>query len=124
MKPYAIAAVALLAFVAPADAQYLGNFSANRALPPAPPQPPNTFDNRFGTDGNSPRLYDSQGGYHGNVNNNPYDPDSVANPYGRFGSRYSPDSVTNPFGQFGSPFAPQSPTNPYGTGMPVYGTNP
>jgi hypothetical protein len=93
-------------------------------MPPAPPQPPNTFNNRYGTDSNSPRIYDSQGGYHGNINNNPYDPNSVANPYGRYGSPYSPDSTKNPYGQYGSPYAPQSPTNPYGTGMPVYGTNP
>ena len=124
MKIFVIGAVALLALAAPAEAQYLGNYSANPTLPPAPPQPPNTFNNRFGTDSNSPKLYDNQGGYHGNINNNPYDPNSVANPYGRYGSPYSPDSTRNPYGQYGSPYAPQSPANPYGTGMPVYGPNP
>ncbi len=123
MKFAVICATALLAFAVPANAQYYGNYSANRAMPPAMPQPPGTFNNRFGTDSNSPQLFDSQGGYHGNVNSNPYDPNSISNPYGRYGSQYSPDSVNNPYGQFGSRYAPQSPNNPYGTGLGVYGPN-
>jgi hypothetical protein len=103
-----------------AAAQYLGNYTANPYLPPAAPQPPGTFSNPYGNSFNSPKLFDSQGGYHGNVNANPYDPNSIANPYGRYGSPYSPDSVNNPYGQYGSPYSPQSPNNPYGTGIGVY----
>lgn len=31
-------------------------------------------------------------------------PDSIANPFGRYGNRFSPDSVNNPFGRYGSPY--------------------
>lgn len=124
MRTITLGIVFLLSTASLASAQYLGNYTANPYLPPAPPHPSNTFNNPYGSSGNSPRLYDSQGQFHGNVNANPYDPDSIANPYGQYGSRYSPDSVNNPYGQFGSPYAPQSPNNPYGTGLPIYGTTP
>jgi hypothetical protein len=88
-------------------------------LPPAPPQPPGTFSNPYGNSFNSPKLYDGQGQYRGNLNTNPYDPSSVANPYGRYGSPYSPDSINNPYGA-GSRYRQDSPSNPYGTGMGVY----
>ena len=112
----------LLSAVTPlaAHAQYMGNWTANPTLPPGVPQPPGTFNNAYGTSANSPGLYDNQGQFHGNVNSNPYDPDSVANPYGRYGSRYSPDSVNNPYSQSGSRFSPISPNNPYGSGMSIY----
>src|SRR5262249_12957078 len=80
-----------------AGAQYLGNYTINPTLPPAPPQMPGTFNNPYGNSSNSPQLFDSQGGYHGNVNSNQYDPNSIANPYGRYGSQYSPDSINNPY---------------------------
>jgi len=35
--------------------------------------------------------------YLGNLNQNPYDPNSVNNPYGQYGSKYSPDSIRNPY---------------------------
>ncbi len=114
-------AIALLAFgYVTAEGQYLGNYTANPYVgPPALPQPPGTFTNPYGNSFNSPKLYDSQGGYHGNLNANPYDPNSVANPYGRYGSQYSPDSINNPYGA-GSRYQQDSPTNPYGQGMGVY----
>lgn len=102
------------------EAQYLGNYSVNPYVgPPAMLQPPGTFNNPYGNNSTSPKMYDSQGGYHGNLNANPFDPNSVANPYGRYGSPYSPDSVLNPYGA-GSPYRQDSPTNPYGQGMRVY----
>lgn len=105
----------------PAAAQrYLGNLSATPTLPPAAPQPPGTFNNPYGNSSNSPQLYDSRGQYRGNLNSNPYDPNSVANPYGRYGSPYSPDSINNPYGA-GSRYHSDSPNNPYGQGMSVYG---
>jgi len=112
----------LLCGITSAAAQYLGNYTVNPVLPPAPPQLPGTFNNPFGNTQNSPHLYDSQGNYHGNLNSNQFDPNSVANPYGRYGSRFSPDSINNPFGA-GSRFSPDSPDNPFGQGMRVYAPN-
>ncbi|MBU2574060.1 MAG: hypothetical protein KKH28_08305 [Elusimicrobia bacterium] len=59
------------------------------------------------------------GKYLGNLNSNKYDPDSVSNPYGRYGSTYSPDSINNPYGQYGNTFSPNSVTNPYATSAPI-----
>lgn len=96
-----LAAIAFFLIADPAHAQYMGNYTANQFLPRAPPQPPGTFSNPYG---NSPRLYDGQGQYHGNLNT---------------GSPYSPDSINNPYGA-GSRYRQDSPSNPYGTGMGVY----
>lgn len=122
MRVIPIAVIVLTMAAGPAQAQYMGNYTANPFLPPAAPQPPGTFTNPFGTSSNSPRLYDGQGNFRGNVNRNQFDPDSVANPFGHYGSPYSPDSINNPFGA-GSPFRADSPNNPFGTGMPIYGPN-
>jgi hypothetical protein len=65
------------------------------------------------------RSSDRQGKYLGNLNSNPFDPDSVSNPFGRYGSPYSPDSVNNPYGQYGSPYSPYSAWNPYATQAPA-----
>lgn len=65
----------------------------------------------------TPVLIDPQTGkYLGNANANPYDPNSISNPYGQYGSQYSPDSVNNPYGQYGNPYSPSSINNPYATG--------
>lgn len=55
----------------------------------------------------------------GNLNSNPYDPNSVSNPYGTYGSPYSPNSVNNPYGVYGSPYSPYSANNPYTTQAPA-----
>jgi hypothetical protein len=45
-----------------------------------------------------PILGDPQSGkYLGNLDANPYDQNSVSNPYGEFGSPYSQDSINNPY---------------------------
>jgi len=68
-------------------AQYLRNYIANPYLPPAPPQSPGTFSDPFGTSFDSPpKLFESKGGHHGNLNTNPYDPNVVADPFGRCSS--------------------------------------
>ena len=64
------------------------------------------YGERYST--NPPRLY-SGGTYLGELSTNRYSPDSVSNPYGRYGSRYSPDSINNPYSQWGR----------YGT-QPIY----
>lgn len=65
--------------------------------------------------GQSPFLVSPEGGYLGNLNENPWNLNSVANPYGRYGSRYSYDSVNNPYGPYGSAYSINSPNNPYST---------
>ena len=70
----------------------------------------------------SPYLVSPDGKYLGNLNNNRYDPDSVSNPYGRYGSKYSADSINNPYGSYGSRYSDKSPNNPYATQAPrIYG---
>ena len=64
----------------------------------------------------SPVVVSPEGKYLGNFNSNRYDPNSVSNPYGRYGSRYSPDSVNNPYGRYGNRFSPDSARNPFALG--------
>lgn len=61
----------------------------------------------------------SSGKYLGNLNSNRYDPNSVSNPYGRYGSQYSTDSINNPYSQYGSPYSNNSARNPYATQAPI-----
>ena len=65
------------------------------------------------------RSSDSQRSNLGNLSSNPYDPDSISNPYGQYGSPHSPKSVNNPYGVYGSPYSPYSATNPYTTQAPA-----
>jgi hypothetical protein len=53
----------------------------------------------------------------GRLSANPYDPNSVANPYGA-GSPYNPNSINNPYGRFGSPYSNSSASNPYAMQAP------
>ena len=76
------------------------------SIPPA-----TAYDYRTGA--NSPQLYSPNGTYLGNFNSNQYDPNSISNPYGKYGSSYSPNSVNNPYGQYGNPDSSQY-SNPYG----------
>jgi hypothetical protein len=73
----------------------------------------------------SPPVYGADGRYLGNLSANPYDPNSISNPFGRYGSPYSPDSVNNPYFLYGSPFSPYSARNPFATSPPqVYSGTP
>jgi len=63
-------------------------------------------------------LQAPNGQYLGNLNSNRFDPNSVANPFGRYGSQFSPDSINNPFSEWGSPFSPNGVRNPFATGGP------
>lgn len=93
-----------------ASAQYIGQYSANPYLGPPAIAAPSI---------QAPRLYNDSGQFRGNLSPNQYDPNSVNNPYGRYGSPYSQDSINNPYGQ-GSPYRSDSPNNPYGRGLGVY----
>jgi hypothetical protein len=64
-------------------------------------------------------LYSKDGKYLGELNANRYDPNSVSNPYGRYGNPYSPDSINNPYGRYGNPYSQESVNNPYVTGNRV-----
>jgi hypothetical protein len=75
-------------------------------------------NNPYATD--APKLYDSDGNYRGKLSSNQYDPESVSNPYGKYGSQYSPDSINNPYGA-GSKYKQDSPNNPYGSGWTIIG---
>jgi len=55
--------------------------------------------------------------YLGNLSSNPYNPNSVGNPYGA-GNPYNPNSVTSPYGTYGNPYSPNSATNPNATNAP------
>lgn len=68
----------------------------------------------------TPQLYDrATGKYLGNLSSNQYDPNSVSNPYGKYGSQYSQDSINNPYGTYGSEYSNSSPNNPYATNPPI-----
>lgn len=68
----------------------------------------------------APEIYDSvTGQYLGNLSNNKFDPNSVSNPYGRYGSQYSPDSINNPYSPHGSPYSNKSVNSPYASSPPV-----
>jgi len=73
--------------------------------------------NPYTTDGG--RIYAQDGTYLGRLNSNPYDAESVANPYGQYGSPYSSESVNSPYGRYGSSYSDLSPTNPYSSTPPV-----
>jgi hypothetical protein len=66
----------------------------------------------------TPYLVSPDGTYLGNLSSNRFDPNSVNNPHGRYGSRYSSDSINNPYGKYGSRYSPYSPNNPYATSPP------
>lgn len=71
------------------------------------------------------RVVGSDGQYLGRLNANKYDPQSVSNPYGKYGSPYSSTSINNPYSKYGSPYSSSSATNPYATKAPrVYYTEP
>ncbi|MGB5817248.1 MAG: hypothetical protein WBI27_18825, partial [Thermoanaerobaculia bacterium] len=61
---------------------------------------------------------DGTGQYLGRLSSNPYDSDSVSNPYGRYGSQYSSESINKPYSVYGSPYSSQSPNNPYTLSAP------
>lgn len=125
----------------PENYKYLGRLSVNTYDPESVSNPLGIYGNPYGSTVNnqlsiygspyspksinypypsvsSPILIGEDGKYLGRLNSNIYDPESVSNPYGRYGSPYSPDSINNPYGKYGSPYSPYSVTNPYTTQAP------
>jgi len=127
----------LMLFPLSASAEYLGILSANpfdsastsnpfgaespfkpgivnnSSSPHGSPFNNQSATNPFAT--NTPQLYDQEINYRSKLRTNPYDPDSVSNPYGRYGRLYSSESLNNPYGA-GNSYRSDSPTNPYGSG--------
>lgn len=58
------------------------------------------------------------GTFLGKLNPNEYDPDSIFNEYGNFGSAYSPTSIFNEYSNYGGEYAAQSPFNSYSSTPP------
>jgi hypothetical protein len=54
----------------------------------------------------------------GTISRDRYATDSIANPYGPYGSPYSPTSIFNQYGQYGGPYASYSPFNQYSNTPP------
>ncbi len=67
------------------------------------------------TYGGPPSIYAPDGKYLGDLDGNPYNRNSVNNPYGPYGNPYG-NTVTNPYGKYGSPYSPYSPNFEYGRG--------
>lgn len=84
-----------------AGSPYKSDGLMNPYSPNGSPYSNKSWTNPFATD--APKIFDSEGNYKGKLSTNPYDPDSVSNPYGRFGNRFSPDSINNPYGA-GNPY--------------------
>jgi hypothetical protein len=121
---------------------YLGDLSTNRYDPNSTSNPygiygsvysPSIINNPYSLYGSpysvysttnplatmSPDIYGADETYLGKLSSNPYDPNSVSNPYGQYGSPYSPTSINNRFGTYGNPYSPLSATNPYTTTAPA-----
>lgn len=48
-----------------------------------------------------------------------YDPESIWNEYGDYGSKYASESIWNEHGDYGSKYSDYSPWNPYGQNPPI-----
>lgn len=100
----------------------LGTLSVNPYAQPMPVYPPSIrheLPQRTQLPGTEPAIVGRDGQYLGRLNGNRYDPQSVNNPYGQYGSPYSPTSINNPYSIYGSPYSTLSPYNPYTTTPPL-----
>lgn len=64
-------------------------------------------------------LVGSDGTYLGKLTTNEYDPDSVFNEYGDYGSEYSDTSIWNEFCPYGSDFSNKSAFSDFATKPPI-----
>jgi hypothetical protein len=149
MKKHLLAAALLLPIMQPAAPAQLCDPGIFLGRPSANPYDPDSTSNPLGPFGNpfaaasihnplgpfgspvaptsvanplathAPRIIAADGQYLGRLSANPHDPDSISNPYGRYGSPYSPTSIHNPYSKYGSPYSPLSPNNPFATQAPT-----
>ena len=62
--------------------------------------------------------------YLGNYNAGRFDPNSVDNPYGKYGNPHAANSINNKYGVYGSSYSNKSVHNPHATNAPkLYGKN-
>ena len=61
----------------------------------------------------------NDGQFLGKLSLNKYDPESILNPYGLYGSAYSATSIHNRYSAYGSPYSSLSPFNPYTFTPPI-----
>lgn len=66
------------------------------------------------------RLYAADNTLLGNINKNPYDPDSITNEYGQYGNPYNAGSIFNDFAQYGNPYSALSPYNEFSRTPPRF----
>ena len=92
-----------------------GDTLANPASAHASPYRSRSWSNPYATD--APRIYAADGSYLGKLSTNRYDPESISNPYGRYGSPYG-NTLANPFSKYGSPYSSESWRNPYTMSAP------
>jgi len=60
----------------------------------------------------------ADGAFLGSIRPDPYNPDSIFNQYGAYGSQYAQFSIFNPYGTYGGGYSNLSPFNPYATQPP------
>lgn len=68
-------------------------------------------------------VFAASGQFLGVINDNPFDPDSLCNPFGNFGNRFSSTSIWNQFGNYGSNFGSYSAFNNLTSTPPVIFAN-
>ncbi len=68
---------------------------------------------------NPPVLVAEDGTFLGVESANPFDLDSISNPFGLYGSEYSATSINNPYSLYGSEFSTESTTNPFLVSEPL-----
>lgn len=61
----------------------------------------------------------NDGQFLGKLSLNKFDPESILNPYGSYGSVYSATSIHNRYSTYGSPYSSLSPFNPYTFTPPI-----
>lgn len=79
----------------------------------------NTFELNSRINRSESFIIASDGQFLGKLSLNRYDPDSISNNYGLYGSRYSATSIKNRYSTYGSPYSSLSPFNAYTTTPPV-----
>ncbi len=92
-----------------------GSTLTNPYSPYGSPYSSRSWRNPYAT--NAPRIYASDGTYLGKLSSNPFDSESISNPFGRYGNPFG-NNLMNPFSSYGSPFSSQSWRNPYTTSAP------
>ncbi len=68
-------------------------------------------------------VFAPNGQFLGTINNNPFDPDSLCNPFGSYGNRFSSTSIWNQFSNYGSNFATYSAFNSVTSTSPIIFAN-